>query len=376
MLPIKFVDLYAQYQKIKSEIDTAIQVVINESSFIGGKPVENFEAALKLYLGVNYVIPCGNGTDALQLALMSLDLRAGDEVIVPGFTFVAPAEAVALLGFVPVFADVDFDTFNITAETISAVITPKTKAIIVVHLFGQSADMAAIMKVAQLHKLKVIEDVAQSLGAKAFSGEDAFVGTIGDIGCTSFFPSKNLACFGDGGALFTNDADLALKIKMTANHGQQKKYTHDLIGVNSRLDGLQAAVLQVKLKYLPAYIAARKHCAQRYNEYLKHLSWLQIPAKDENTDHSYNQYTLTLNAAIDRENLVAYLLANGVPTMVYYPSTLPCQKAYKDYSSKKLINSEELSKRVLSLPIHTELVAEQQQYIASLLSNYKYDGGK
>lgn len=375
MLPIKFVDLHAQYQKIKPEIDSAIQGVINESAFIGGKPVANFESALKSYLGTNHVIPCGNGTDALQLALMALDLTEGDEVIVPGFTFVAPAEAVALLGLVPVFADVDFDTFNVTVETISAVVTPKTKAIIVVHLFGQSADMAPIMKFAHLHKLKVIEDVAQSLGAKASNGQDSFAGTVGDIGCTSFFPSKNLACFGDGGAIFTDHADLALKIKMIANHGQQKKYTHEIIGVNSRLDGLQAAVLQVKLKYLPEYIAARKRCAQRYDEYLSHIAWLKIPVKEENTDHSYNQYTLTLDASIVRENLVAYLSENGVPTMVYYPSTLPSQKAYKGYSTKKLINSEELSKRVLSLPIHTELVAEQQQYIASLLSNYKYDGG-
>lgn len=371
MLPIKFVDLFSQYQKIKSEVDSAIQSVVNESAFIGGKHVADFTASLESYLNVNHVIPCGNGTDALQLGLMALDLEDGDEVIVPGFTFVAPAEAIALLKLVPVFADVDFDSFNITAETISAVITPKTKAIIVVHLFGQPAEMGPIMDLAKKHQLKVIEDVAQALGSQSSFDRSKFTGTIGDIGCTSFFPSKNLACFGDGGAVFTNDGDLALKIKMIANHGQQKKYTHELVGINSRLDGLQAAILQVKLNYLDEYITARKKCAQQYDEYLKDIDWLQLPKETSRVDHSYNQYTVILHPSVNRQRLVAYLSDSGIPTMVYYPSTLADQKAYTTYNRKKLTNSEELTKRVLSLPIHTELAAEQQQYIATVLSNYK-----
>ena len=369
MLPIQFVDLHAQYIQIKPEIDLAIQQVINESAFIGGSHVAAFENSLKDYLDVGHVITCGNGTDALQVALMALELNPGDEVIVPGFTFVAPAEAIALLKLVPVFSDVDFNTFNITAENIAPLITSKTRAIIVVHLFGQSADILPIIDLAKKHKIKVIEDVAQSLGTK--SDVNKYAGTIGDIGCTSFFPSKNLACFGDGGALFCNDEQLAKKIRMIANHGQPKKYTHDIIGINSRLDGLQAAILQTKLKYLTNYIDARKLRAKRYDEALVKISWLQTPKCSNRIDHTYNQYTLILDPSINREKLMLYLKNNGVPTMVYYPASLLNQKAYQRFSSQPLVNSDELSKRVLSLPMHTELSAEQQQHICSLLFNYK-----
>ncbi len=371
MLPIQFVDLYAQYTRIKTEVDSAIQQVIDESAFIGGIHVAKFESSFKEYLNVGHVITCGNGTDALQLALMALDLSPGDEVIVPAFTFVAPAEAIALLKLVPVFADVDNETFNITAAHIAPLITAKTKAIIVVHLFGQAADMGPIMSLAKKHNLKVIEDVAQSLGAKTELNGNKYVGTTGDIGCTSFFPSKNLACFGDGGAVFCDDDQLAKKLRMIANHGQPKKYTHEIIGINSRLDGLQAAILQVKLKYLTGYIDARRLRAKRYDEGLANIKWLQIPQCSTKVEHVYNQYTIIVNASIDREKLTLYLKSNGVPTMIYYPSTLPEQKAYKQFSNYKLTNSEGLSNRVLSLPMHTELSVEQQQHICSLLSNYK-----
>lgn len=371
MRSIQFVDLYAQYHKIKSEIDSAIQQVIANSAFIGGKPVASFESSLKSYLKVDHVIPCGNGTDALQLALMALDLNQGDEVIVPGFTFVAPAEAVALLKLVPVFADVDFNTFNITAETIAPLITAKTKAIIVVHLFGQCANMQPIIALAKSYNLKVIEDVAQSLGARTFVDGGKYAGTIGHIGCTSFFPSKNLACFGDGGAVFSNNEDLAKRIKMIANHGQPKKYTHDLIGINSRLDGLQAAILEVKLKYLSVYLAHRKECAKVYDTLLKDISWLQVPRHKNANEHTYNQYTLILNPSINRENLICHLKDHGIPTMVYYPTTLPKQKAYHNFAKESLLISEDLANRVLSLPMHTELSAEQQQYIAVTIANYK-----
>ncbi len=371
MRSIQFVDLYSQYDKIKPEIDCAIQQVIDNSAFIGGQPVASFELALKTYLQVDHVIPCGNGTDALQLALMALDLNPGDEVIVPGFTFVAPAEAIALLKLVPVFADVDFNTFNLTAETIAPLITPKTRAIIVVHLFGQSANMQPILELARSYNLKVIEDVAQALGARTTINGGKYAGTVGDIGCTSFFPSKNLACFGDGGAVFSNNEELAKRIKMIANHGQPKKYTHDLIGINSRLDGLQAAILEVKLKYLSSYLAARKECAKRYDALLKNISWLQIPHQENASEHTYNQYTLILNPSIDRERLIAYLKDQGIPTMVYYPTTLPKQNAYASFGKQVLSVSEELAKRVLSLPMHTELSIEQQQYICLSLKDYK-----
>lgn len=372
MQTIQFVDLHTQYQKIKPEVDAAIEKVINDSAFIGGKYVNEFEIALKTYLEAGHVIPCGNGTDALQLALMALDLKHGDEVIVPGFCFVAPAEAVALLNLTPVFADVDFDTFNISAETIAPLITEKTKAIIVVHLFGQPANMKDIIGLAKKHDLKIIEDVAQALGAKVNVNEAyLYAGLAGDLGCTSFFPSKNLACFGDGGAVFSNDDELAKKVRMMANHGQQKKYTHELIGVNSRLDGIQAAILTVKLKQLGIYLLTRRRVAAFYNERLDKVHWLQIPLESGHEAHSYNQYTIILDPSIDRVHLVAYLQEKGIPTMVYYPGTLPEQQAYQIFSKESLQNSKELSKRVLSLPMHTELEPDQQQFICNALINYK-----
>lgn len=365
------VDLHAQYQQIKPEIDQAIQDVIANSAFIGGKFVGQFENELKAYLDLAHVVSCGNGTDALQLALMALELQSGDEVIVPGFTFVAPAEAVALLGLKPVFADVCADTFNITAGHIKPLIGPKTKAVIVVHLFGQMADMEPIMTLAEEYNLKVIEDVAQTFGAKVqFKGTEKMAGTIGDIGCTSFFPSKNLACFGDGGAVYTANEALAKRVKMIANHGQPQKYTHHLVGVNSRLDGLQAAILSVKLRQLDRYISSRRQAAKIYDENLKAISWLMPPIATANGGHTYNQYTIKLGQGIDREHLMAYLKEHGIPSMVYYHHTIDKQLAYQEFAKGRLNTVEVLCTQVLSLPMHTELSEEQQAYICSALKNY------
>lgn len=371
MLPIQMVDLHGQYLKIQSAIDHAIQQVILHSAFIGGRYVAQFEESFKDYLGVHQVVTCGNGTDALQLALMALDLQPGDEVIVPGFTFVAPAEAVALLDLTPAFADIDAQTFNMTATTISAAITPKTKAIVVVHLFGQMADMEPIMQLAQQYNLRVIEDVAQSFGARAlYKGKACFAGTIGDLGCTSFFPSKNLACFGDGGAVYGNNAALLDKVKMLANHGQLQKYTHHFIGINSRLDGLQAAVLDVKLKYLDEYLQSRNKAASYYLQKLAALNWLQLPAVAPNTTHTFNQFTVLLAAHINREHLISYLKDKGIPTMVYYGKSLPDQLAYQKFAKHRLDTAQAVCQRVLSLPMHTELGVQQLAYICNALINY------
>jgi UDP-2-acetamido-2-deoxy-ribo-hexuluronate aminotransferase len=369
---LQMVDLHSQYQQIKTEVDQAIQNVITDSAFIGGKYVTAFEQSVKSYLNAAHVVPCGNGTDALQLALMALDLQPGDEVILPAFTFVAPAEAVALLGLTPVFADVDLATFNITAETIERHITKKTKAIIVVHLFGQTADMLAIMELAKKFDLKVIEDVAQAFGAKILmDGKWEMAGTIGDIGCTSFFPSKNLACFGDGGAVYTNNEELAKRTRMFANHGQPKKYTHDLVGINSRLDGIQAAILNVKIKYLDQYIASRRKVAETYHQLLAAIEWIVLPTAAEHHHHTYNQYTIKLKPTINREDLIEYLKENGIPSMVYYGGALQHQTAYQKFKQGILPNSEVLSHQVLSLPMHTELTFTEQKKIGDLFTAFK-----
>lgn len=365
------VDLHGQYLKIKSEIDQSIQNVINDSTFINGSYVKNFERSLANYLDVKEVITCGNGTDALQLALMGLDLQPGDEVIVPAFTFVAPAETVALLNLTPVFADVDELTFNITASTIESLITPKTKAIIVVHLFGQCADILPIMELAKKHSLFVIEDVAQSLGAKYQTGDSQkYAGTVGHIGCTSFFPTKNLACFGDGGALMLNDQQLAAKIRMLANHGQPKKYEYEFIGLNSRLDAMQASILLVKLKKLDHYIQARKRIAQSYTRGLKKINWIKVPDYLSEDGHTFNQYTILLDEKIERKLLVEYLKNKGIPTMIYYQSLIQDQPAYQKYKNSVLPVGEKLTKSILSLPMHTELDEEQLDYICSTLAAY------
>ncbi|MDR1679451.1 MAG: DegT/DnrJ/EryC1/StrS family aminotransferase [Prevotellaceae bacterium] len=366
MQKIEMVDLKAQYAKIKTEIDKGIQEVIQNAAFIRGAQVAAFQKNLEKYLGVKHVIPVGNGTDALQIALMALELKPGDEVITPTFTFIATAEVVALLGLTPVFVDVDPDTFCISPEAVKKAITPKTKAIVPVHLFGQNAHMEALLQLAKEHKLYIIEDACQSIGSDYIfsNGEKAKSGTIGDIGCTSFFPSKNLGCYGDGGAIFTNNTELAQKMQAIGNHGMTQRYHHDIIGVNSRLDSIQAAVLDVKLKHLDEYNAARQQVAKAYNKAFAACSTLQTPVESPFSTHVYHQYTLKLNG-IDRAKLQKYLADNEIPSMIYYPIPLHLQAAYQNprYRAGDFPVAEMLSSCVLSLPIHTEMDDEQLKYI-------------
>lgn len=390
---IKMVDLLGQHNQIREEIDSAIKAVIDSSAFIKGKPVQTFEENLARYLGVKHVIGCGNGTDALQIALMALDLERGDEVLVPAFTYVATAEVIVLLGLTPVMYDVNPRTFNTDAinsfEHIEELITPRTKAIVPVHLFGQCSDMDVVMAVAEKFHLKVVEDCAQALGSDC-KGTKA--GCIGDIGCTSFFPTKNLGCMGDGGALFTNDDALAEKIRMIANHGQKVKYHHDLIGCNSRLDTIQAAILDIKLKHLDEYIKARQQAASIYTRLLKAFDPLEkhicTPVESNFTTHTYHQYTIIvkdrerdiLSDTSTRDSLKAFLAENGVPSMIYYPLPLNTQTAFlgiakklEDFSPEaedSLRNSEYLAGHVLSLPMHTCLKEEQINRIVELIKEF------
>ena len=361
------VDLKGQYQKIKSEVDNGIQEVIDNATFINGPAVKEFQSDLEKYLKVKHVIPCANGTDALQIAMMALDLKPGDEVITASFTYVATAEVIGLLGLSPVLVDVYPDTFNIDIEAIERNITPKTKAIVPVHLFGQCADMEKIMKIARQHKLFVIEDVAQAIGADyTFSdGTKAKAGTIGDVGCTSFFPSKNLGCYGDGGALYTNNADLAQKIKMIAHHGQSVQYVHDVLGVNSRLDSIQAVVLKAKLKHLDEYADARNKAANYYDQAFANNSKIKTPVRSKNSNHVFHQYTMVLNN-VDRTKLREQLAERGIPAMIYYPIPLHMQKAYQSnrYEAGDFPVTEHLCANVLSLPIHTEMSEEELKYIS------------
>jgi dTDP-4-amino-4,6-dideoxygalactose transaminase len=365
---IQMVDLKTQYEKIKTEVDSAIQKVIENTTFINGPEVKSFQADLEKYLGVKHVIPCANGTDALQIAMMALDLKPGDEVITANFTYVATAEVIALLGLTPVLVDVYPDTFDINVEAIEKAINAKTKAIVPVHLFGQCANMEAIMQLAQKHKLYVIEDTAQAIGADfTFSnGETKKAGTIGTVGCTSFFPSKNLGCYGDGGAIYTNDDVLAAKLRMIANHGQSVQYVHDSIGVNSRLDSIQAAILGVKLKHLDAYAAARNKAADYYDKAFANHPKLKTPVRVKNSNHVFHQYTLQLKN-VDRSALREFLSANGVPAMIYYPIPLHMQKAYTDarYKAGDFPVTEALCASVISLPMHTELTEDTLSYITS-----------
>jgi len=360
------VDLTSQYEKIRTEVNAGIQEVIDTTTFIKGGKVNDFQKDLENYLGVKHVIPVGNGTDALQIALMALGLKPGDEVITPTFTFIATAEVVALLGLTPVVVDVDFDTFNISIESLKKAITPRTKAVVPVHLFGQNADMEAILAVAKEHNLYVVEDACQSIGSVyTFSdGRKVQSGCMGEIGCTSFFPSKNLGCFGDGGAIFTNDDELASKMRSIANHGMVVRYYHDVVGVNSRLDSMQAAVLEVKLKHLNEYIAARRRAASFYDNAFKNNPKLTIPARTEKSTHVFHQYTLKLND-VDRNALQKALEEKGIPAMIYYPVPLHLQKAYQDerYKEGDFPVAEKLCACVLSLPMHTELCDEQLKYI-------------
>lgn len=360
------VDLKGQYLKIKSAVDKGIQDVIDQTAFINGPAVKDFQADLEKYLQVKHVIPCANGTDALQIAMMALGLKPGDEVITASFTYVATAEVIGLLGLIPVLVDVDPHTFNIDVKAIEANITSKTKAIVPVHLFGQCADMESILTLAEKHKLFVIEDVAQALGSDyLFSdGRRAKAGTMGTVGCTSFFPSKNLGCYGDGGAMYTNNDELAAALRMVAHHGQSVQYKHDVIGVNSRLDTIQAAVLKVKLQYLDAYAEARNIAADFYDKAFANHPNLKVPVRETKSTHVFHQYTLQL-VNTDRQKLRDGLAEKGIASMIYYPIPLHYQKAFASerYPAGAFPITEQLCEAVLSLPMHTELDEESLRYI-------------
>ena len=362
------VDLQSQYQKIKGDVDAAILNVLDSAAFINGPEVKQFETELQDYLNVKHVIPCGNGTDALQIALMALGLEPGDEVITADFTFAATVEVVDLLKLNSILVDVDYDTFTIDTEKLKAAITPKTKAIIPVHLFGQCANMDEIMAIAKEHNLYVVEDTAQAIGAD-YKGRKA--GTIGHIGCTSFFPSKNLGCYGDGGAIFTNDDDIAHRLRGIVNHGMYKRYYHDEVGVNSRLDSVQAAVLRRKLPFLNDYNAARNKVAAYYTEAFKDIDALLTPVKGEDTTHVFHQYTLRVTNG-KRNELQAFLTEKEIPAMIYYPVPLRKQKAYDNghYNDVDFPNTNKLVEEVMSLPMHTELDEEQLAYITSAVREF------
>jgi dTDP-4-amino-4,6-dideoxygalactose transaminase len=370
MIDIQMVDLQTQYAHIKEEINTAIQQVLDSAHFINGPEVKQFAAELADYLGCKHVIPCANGTDALQIGMMALDLQAGDEVIVPVHTYVATAEAIALLKLTPVFVDVDPDDFTINVNHIEALITPKTKLIVPVHLYGQCANMEAIMQIAEKHGLYVMEDTAQAIGADCFfaDGSTQKAGTVGHIGTTSFFPSKNLGCYGDGGALMTNDDKLAKKIYMMANHGQSVKYKHDSIGCNSRLDTIQAAILRVKLPHLDTYNAARNTAADYYDAKLSGIDGIQIPKRASWSNHVFHQYTIRLTKG-NRNEVQKALAEQGIPSMIYYPIPLHFQEAYKmeGFGKGSFPVTELLSEQVLSLPIHSEMSTEIQDKITEAL---------
>lgn len=372
-MKIEMVDLKGQYQKIKTEIDKAMIDCVESAEFINGKLVSTFSENLAKYVGVKHVIPCANGTDALQIALMALDLKPGDEVIVPAFTYVATAEVIALLNLVPVMVDVMPDDFSINLEQVKNAIGPKTKTIVPVHLFGQCAGMEELLILAKENNIYVIEDTAQAIGAKYIYKDGSIhqAGTMGHIGTTSFFPSKNLGGYGDGGAIFTNNDALATRLKMMANHGQSKKYQHDVIGVNSRLDTLQAAILDVKLKHLDEYCSARNAAADYYDHALKNIIGITIPKRVANSTHVFHQYTLKIEDG-KRDALKLFLLEKGIPSMVYYPYPLHFQKAYESPKYPKGIFpvAEELCNVVLSLPIHTEMNNEMQDFIINSIKEF------
>jgi UDP-2-acetamido-2-deoxy-ribo-hexuluronate aminotransferase len=373
MKKIELVDLKTQHSKIETDINTAIQEVLHTTSFINGPAVKQFKENLSEYLGGGLVVPCANGTDALQIAMMALDLQPGDEVILPAFTYAATAEVIGLMKLVPRFIDVEAATFNIDPKKIEEAVGPKTKAIVPVHLFGQSADMEPLLKVAKQHQLFVIEDSAQAIGTRYIFGnqQSSFCGLMGDMGATSFFPSKNLGCYGDGGAIFTNNQELAKAAQMIANHGQSELYYHDRIGVNSRLDSIQAAILNVKLKHLNEYTAARQKAASAYDERLAGISQISIPFRSANSTHVFHQYTLTITDG-SRENLKKNLIEMDIPCKVYYPVPLHFQKAYNMVGYKKgdLPVSENLCNSVISLPMHTELEEDQINYICDVIQKF------
>lgn len=375
------VDLKGQYADIKQEVDTSIQEIIDNTAFINGPKVHQFQKNLENYLGVKHVIPCANGTDALQIAMMGLGLEQGDEVITADFTFAATVEVIALLKLTPVLVDVDPDNFNIDIDAIKKAITPKTKAIVPVHLFGQCANMEAIMQIAKEHNLYVIEDNAQAIGANYTyqDGTKAKAGTIGHVASTSFFPSKNLGCYGDGGAIFTNDDDLAHTIRGIVNHGMYERYHHDVVGVNSRLDSIQAAVLDAKLPHLDNYNQARRDAARKYNAALKDVPQITLPKTVNNCEgicdtcdcHVFHQYTLKLEN-VDRDALVKYLNSHDIPCGVYYPIPLHKQKAYQDnrYNEADFTVTNQLVQQVISLPMHTELEDDQIEFITTKIKEF------
>ncbi|MBR5642885.1 MAG: DegT/DnrJ/EryC1/StrS family aminotransferase [Salinivirgaceae bacterium] len=373
MNPLQMVDLKSQYLRIKPQIDNAIQGVIDSCQFVKGAEVKAFEQELAQYLNVKHAIACGNGTDALQVALMALGLKPGDEVITTDFTFIATVEVIALLGLKPVLADINPATFNIDIESVKRAITPRTKAIVPVHLFGQCADMEPLLQLAEKHGLYIVEDTAQGLGAEyRFSdGTVCKAGTIGTIGCTSFFPSKNLGCYGDGGALFTNDDQLAEQIRCLTNHGMKVRYHHDMIGVNSRLDTIQAAILRVKLPHLDEYNRARRTAAEKYNTALSEISDIETPVTAAFTNHIFHQYTLKVKNG-RRDALKRHLDEQGIPNMIYYPIPLHLQKAFAPYVTEndKFPISEAICGEVLSLPMHTELDDEQIERIMAAVKAF------
>lgn len=374
MRKIQMVDLKGQYEKIKDKINSSVLEVLDSTAFINGPEVQNFQKELEQYLEVKHVIPCANGTDALQIAMMGLGLKPGDEIITSDFTFAATVEVIALLQLTPVLVDVEPDSFNIDPEAIKRAITPRTKAIVPVHLFGQVANMDEILKIAKEHNLFVIEDNAQAIGANYHfqDGKIKKAGAIGDVASTSFFPSKNLGCYGDGGAIFTNNDELAHKIRGIVNHGMYERYHHDVVGVNSRLDSIQAAVLRQKLPFLNKYNEARKNAAEKYSAAFKDQENIEIPVILEPGDsHVFHQYTLKIKNG-KRDELVKYLNENGVPCGIYYPIPLHSQKAYKDsrYNEKDFPVTNQLVKEVISLPMHTELDEEQIEFISKKIIDF------
>jgi dTDP-4-amino-4,6-dideoxygalactose transaminase len=372
-MSVKMMDLRGQYLRMKDEIDEAIQSVLDGGQFIGGDPVKKFAEDFAVWNNVKHVIPCGNGTDALQIALMAMNCKPGDEIIVPSFTYIATVEVISLLGLVPRFVEVDIHTFNIDTADLTKVLTPRTKGVIPVHLYGQCAEMETVLAFARENGLFVIEDSAQAVGAvySFADGRNMTSGTMGEVGCTSFFPTKNLGAYGDGGAMMTNSDEIAEKLRLTANHGQTRKYHHDFIGVNSRLDTLQAAVLSVKLKYLREYEGKRNEFADYYDKNLAEVSEIDTPFRSPNSTHVFHQYTIKVHDE-KRDELKAVLSGKGVPTVVYYPIPQHLQRGYLDYGYRKgdLPVSESLAESVLSLPIHTELLREEQDHVISEIINF------
>jgi UDP-2-acetamido-2-deoxy-ribo-hexuluronate aminotransferase len=373
MKKIQMVDLVTQYEAIQSEVDQAIKNICAKAQFINGPDVHAFADEFKTYLGAKHAIPCANGTDALQIALMALDLQPGDEVITPSFTYIATTEVIALLRLTPVFVEVNADDFCMNIESLEAAITPKTKAIVPVHLYGQAANMEAIMKIATKYNLYVIEDNAQAIGCDyTFSdGSNRKTMTIGHIGCTSFFPSKNLGCYGDGGAITTNNDELAAKMRMIANHGQSERYYHDVVGCNSRLDTIQAAVLRIKLRKLDEYIAKRNYVASYYDRELGAIEGITVPARVSHSNHVFHQYTMKLDG-INRDELNTYLASKDIPSMIYYPVPGHRQKMFASFNLGELDMpvTDDLTARVISLPIHTEFEDEQLKYICDTIKEF------